>query len=203
MAAASAANSKLTNHVENQLSSEELKKIPELVQAKLKELGYESSIIDSPLKTFNLPKIKSEVPNTARRDFTYFKDTYDIDYLVGIEFSYVGVQRQYSSYIPTSDPQALILGLEYVIKIEDNTYTWYKPLNTYRSAEGEWKEPPNFPGITNAFYQVIERVLDEVVNTSTGKVEAVLVVNTELEKVETEAEAKEFKEMKEEVESAK
>ena len=171
LAAAATANGKLSKHVAT-LSAEDLAEISPRVEAKLVEMGFDPVVIESPLMVENLPKNKNsaKVLNPAKKDFTYFKETYDVDYLVAVELGYVGVIRNYASYVPTSDPQALILGKQYVVKIDDNSYTWFKPLNFYRSADGEWKEPPTYPGLTNAFYQAIESVLDEVVNTDSGKI---------------------------------
>ena len=46
--------------------------------------------------------------------------------------------------------------------LSTNTYTLYQKIDIYKNAEGEWKEPPSFPGITNAYYQALEQVKDEI-----------------------------------------
>lgn len=163
LAAASAANGNLSKHVKT-LSPKDLERIASMVQKRMSELGYDIIIIDSPLYVKNLQKFSSKEPNTAKKDFSYFKETYDIDYLIGIELDVVGLQRFYAGYAPTTPPQVIASGRQYAVRISDNTYTWFKPLNILRNAEGEWKESPNYPGLTNAYYQVIEMVLDEVAN---------------------------------------
>ncbi|WP_096085171.1 hypothetical protein [Agaribacterium haliotis] len=178
LAAAAAANSSLSKHVDS-LSADDLKEIPLLIKAKVEELGYDAKIIEAPLELSELPKYSGKLPNTAPRDFSSFKQKYDVDYLIGVELNYVGVQRNYSSYVPVSDPQALISGLQFVVRVEDNTFTWFKPLDFRKGAEGEWKQKPDFPNLTNAYYQVVESTLDEVVNTKRGKINEGEVIDPE------------------------
>lgn len=49
-----------------------------------------------------------------------------------------------------------------MVDVDTNAYHWYLPINLHLSAEGEWKEPPTFPGLTNAYYQVLEKLRDMV-----------------------------------------
>ena len=55
-------------------------------------------------------------------------------------------------------------GSAYMVKLEDNSYTWYLPIKLYQSASGEWKEPPAFPGLSNAYYGVVETVKDDLLD---------------------------------------
>ena len=68
----------------------------------------------------------------------------------------LGFIRTYSSYFPTSDPKGTIGGAGYLINLSNNLYEWYQPVNVTRSADTTWDEPPKFPGLTNAYFQVIE-----------------------------------------------
>ena len=49
-------------------------------------------------------------------------------------------------------------GYACMVNMEDNTYTWYLPIERYQSARGEWKEPPTFPELSNAYYGVVETI---------------------------------------------
>ena len=161
MAAAAATNSSLTKHVTS-LSAEDIQQIPLRLQHSLADLGYQPVVIEKPLILKELTKNNSKQPNAAKYNLAQYQKEYGVDRLVVVELNFVGVIRNYSSYIPTGDPQASVLGAAYMVSLENNQYLWYQPLKIYQSAEGEWDEPPTFPGITNAFYQALERAIDQV-----------------------------------------
>jgi len=80
----------------------------------------------------------------------------------------VGVERSYSSYIPNGSPHAYLTGKGYLVNLSNNTYEWYRPVRIVRGAEGDkWDEPPKFPGLTNAYFQVLEMSKDEFVKPFT------------------------------------
>lgn len=53
-------------------------------------------------------------------------------------------------------------GAVFLVDTDTNAYHWYLPIDLNLSAEGEWKEPPEYPGLTNAYYQVLEKLSDIV-----------------------------------------
>ena len=161
LATASVANSSLSKHVQS-FSAKDLLELKSEVKANLEAQDHNVILINRSASLEKLPKVKSKAPNSAKRDFKQFKTSNNIEYLVVIDIDYVGVQRNYSSYIPTAAPQAVVTGAGYMVNLNSNTYVWYAPLKIYRSAEGEWDEPPNFPGMTNAFYQAIEQARDAI-----------------------------------------
>lgn len=159
--AAAAANSSLSEHAKT-LDSSDLAKIREDVIDSLRSQGFNVQVIEIFEQESKLPKIKSKVLNSTRRNYSIYRTKYDIDHLVIINFSYAGITRNYSSYIPTGDPIANISGLVSMIDLNKNLYTIYKRVDAYKTAEGKWKEPPAFPGITNAYYQALEEAKDTV-----------------------------------------
>lgn len=159
LAAASVANSSLTSHTQK-LPFNELANVKNEIADLLKKKGVNVKVIADPLVVADLPSFKSDAANMARKDFTSLKAKYDVDKLVVINIVTLGMWRTYSAYFPTSSPQAAVAGSGFMVNLADNAYDWYEPISFYRSAEGAWDEPPNFPGLTNSYYQAIEATKD-------------------------------------------
>ncbi|AQQ69230.1 hypothetical protein Mag101_17510 [Microbulbifer agarilyticus] len=154
LAAAEVANSSLSKHTDT-LSTDDAKTLKTDLQTLLEANNVEVVEISEPVLFNKLPKFKSEVPNTAKRDFTGFKEQYNISHLLVMNVHAVGMHRSYSSYIPTSDPKGYFSGLGYLVDLSDNTYKWYKPVTVTKAVTEEWDEAPTFPALTNAYYQAI------------------------------------------------
>lgn len=167
MAAVEIANAGLTKHIQ-QLPSDDLQQLKtDAVQA-LVAHGAQTKAIAEPLDVSKLPAAKSKGPNIALKDFSSLSGRYQIDKLVVIELRSVGVTRPYAAYVPTSDPKAAVTGVVYLINLSTNTYEWYAPLDLQRAADGKWDEAPDFPGLTNAYYQAVEATRDEVLKPLNG-----------------------------------
>lgn len=164
LATAAAANTSLANHVKT-FATDDLSGLDSHLVSSLNAAGYSAVVIHNAGKIAELPKIKSKAANASRYDFSRLTLPAEVNHLLVVEFEYVGVQRNYSSYIPTGAPQALVAASSYLVDLTSNTYKWYKPLKVYQSAEGEWYEPPTFPGMTNAYYQAIESVRDAIIQS--------------------------------------
>lgn len=160
MAAASVANSTLTTHTKT-LPADDLAGLNKQVADVLKKKGVKVTMIDD-LDLDKLPDSSSKVPNFARKDFTSLKAKYKIDKLLVITIAAVGVERNYAMYIPSGDPKAKIAGVTYIVNLNDNSLEWSMPINAVKASDGKWDEPPKFPGLTNAYYQVIELAKDSV-----------------------------------------
>lgn len=157
--AASLANSSLTKQVET-FQADELAKAKAMITQQLKAKGYEVVVIDSLIAEKKLAKIKPVVGSTITKNYSAYKTQYGVDQLLVVNFSTVGVVRQYSSYIPNGAPQATITTQFYMIDIARNAYSFFAPINIVKSADGEWDAPPTFPAMTNAFYQSEEEAID-------------------------------------------
>ena len=160
LAVASAANSKLTDYTRT-LPQENLPKIKEQVADVLRKKGASVTVIDE--KGSSLPKNKKKGPNIALRDHTSLKAKHNVDKMIVISLSSIGISRPYASYFPTGAPQATVIGLAYLINLDNNTYEWYMPIQITQTADGQWDEPPSFPGLTNAYYQVLELTTDAII----------------------------------------
>lgn len=163
LAAASMANASLTKQVET-LQPDQLASLRDKVVARLQEKGVEVVLIEQLIPESKLPKLKATATSTLKRHYGPYKAQYGVDQLLVINYR-AGVDRSYSSYIPTSDPLAIVAGQIHMIDLETNQYTLYDPLSISVGAEGEWDTPPAFPGVTNAFYQAEEAAIDHVMAT--------------------------------------
>jgi hypothetical protein len=164
LAAASIANSSLTKHA-NGLPYEDLPKLKEMLAEQLGKKGTTVRVIADDLKVDDLPNFSTQGPNLARKDFAALQKKYDIDKLVVVQITALGFERTYAAYVPTSDPKATLRGIAFMVNLKSNTYEWYLPLNVMRSADGTWDEPAKFPGLTNAYFQVVEVGKDEVLKS--------------------------------------
>lgn len=160
-AAASATNSTLTAHTKT-LPSDDLARLKSDVAALLKKKGQSVVLIDEELNIDDLPKVSGDAPNTARKDFSSLKNKYQLDKLLVIEIAEVGISRSYASYVPTGEPKGVVNGKGYIVNLKDNSLEWYLPLAQQKSANGAWDEAPNFPGLSNAYFQAIEGARDSI-----------------------------------------
>lgn len=160
LAAASVANSELTNHTKT-LPYEDLPQLKEQVAAILKQKGSNSIVITDAIEINKLPDAKTSGPNIARQDFSALGAKYGIDKLLVIAISDIGFKRPYASYIPTGEPKAEVNGVSYLVNLSNNTFEWYAPLRVVKGTD-KWDEPPKFPGLTNAYFQAIEQLKDDV-----------------------------------------
>lgn len=162
LGAAAAMNSTLSSYAET-LDASELEGIKKEIAESLEAQGKNVKLINYPLDVKVLKDFSSEAPNTALKDYTTYAKQAGVQHLVVIDFSYLGFQRNYASYIPSSDPFAKVVGKTLFVDGENNTLYWYLPLDIEVSSQGEWDEPEDFPGLTNAFYQALAIAKEQIV----------------------------------------
>ena len=155
LATASIGNKALTTHVQTLPSSDLASLKGEMVKL-LVAKGFDATAIDDPLVVDNLPNASGKDLNHAKRDFSSLKAKYKVDKLLVIAIASLGVHRNYSSYIPTGNPMAVVSGEGYLVNLNSNVLEWYLPINISKGADGNWDEAPKFPGLTNAYFQAIE-----------------------------------------------
>ena len=160
---AAMANSGLSGEVKN-LNSDDLLPLGEQLVAKLKESGHPVKVLDKALSLRKLKKYDAVEPNQARKDYRPLKDELQASHLLVLELDYVGVKRDYASYVPTSEPYAIVAGLAYLINLTTNIYDWYLPIVQRHSPGQDWKQPPSYPGVINSYYQAVETTKDEILS---------------------------------------
>lgn len=160
LAVASATNSTLTAHVRT-LPYEDLTELKRQVAAALAKKGVEAVVIDGDFKLDELQKSGGDATNMAPRDFRPLRDKYKVERLILVSVNVLGVWRNYSAYVPTGDPWATLKGIVYMVNLQSNALEWYAPIDIVRGA-AVWDQPPKFPDLTNAYFQVIELGKDAV-----------------------------------------
>jgi len=160
LAAAATANSKISKHVKS-LDYDTFNTLKDDLKKGFESKGFKTVLIDKELNLKSLPKQKGNPDlDLAKRNFNSFKKNKGIDYLYVLDLARVGFHRPYGAYIPKGDPSAQVVGKAYLIDTSTSSYVWYKQIQVTKFSESRWKEPPNFPGLTNAFYQALESAKD-------------------------------------------
>lgn len=159
LATASIANTTLTSYTQT-LPTDDLTKLQQEVADLIRKRGINVMLLEENLKLESLPDWNTETPNVAKKDFTALKKKYGIDKILVMEVNTLGIWRNYSAYFPTGEPYAILQGAGYLVNLNNNTYEWYSRIRNVKTSEGKWDEPPTFPGLTNAYFQVIETSKD-------------------------------------------
>lgn len=141
-----------------------LREIPQQVSTILQDKGYTVVKLDEPLNLETMKKASSEKTGFTAKDFQPLKAQKQIDKLVLFSFASVGTTRSYYSVAPTSVPVAQVVVTTYVIDLDDNRMLYYQPKVFSRAADGEWDEAPEFPNLTNAFYQALDSTQQELLD---------------------------------------
>lgn len=164
MASASLLSTSLSSYTQK-LPPEGLPELKATLAELIRKNGGEAVVITDELKPDELSDFASEGPNIARKDFSGLKKKYAIDKILVIDVRLLGMYRQFSGYIPTSDPRAEFVINGSLVNLSNNTYEWYQTFREDKGTTGDWDEPPNFPGLTNAYFQVLETGKDKLVGT--------------------------------------
>lgn len=155
IAAAVMANSSLIDYSRT-LPHEDLPKLKNDLAELLRRKGTDVTVIAEDLDIDKLPSYSGKGPDIAEKDYAPLKQKYAIDKILLIRITNMGMLRPYSTYFPTSDPKAILKGVGYIVSLNDNTYEWYMPVDLAKGSDSKWDEPPEFPGLTNAYFQVLE-----------------------------------------------
>jgi hypothetical protein len=160
LAVASATNSALTSHVRT-LPYEDFPDLKKQVVAALGKKGVDAVIVDGDFKLDELQKVSGDGIGQAPRDFRPLRDKYKVDRMIVIAVNLLGVWRNYSAYVPTGDPRATVRGTAMMVNLQSNALEWYVPIEVSRGA-ATWDQPPKYPELTNAYFQVLELGKDAI-----------------------------------------
>jgi hypothetical protein len=158
--AAILANNSLIDHSRT-LPVEDLPQLAEEIAKRIRAKGGNAIVIKEPLQLDKLANFESAAPDAPKKNFGPLRERYGVDKLVVVELRTIGMLRTYSSYFPTSDPKATVQGRGYMVNLQNNTYEWYRPVAIVKASDKAWDEPPKFPGLTNAYFQVLEISKDQ------------------------------------------
>ena len=160
IAAAAAMHTSLSSHAKT-LTPEGIPELGKELGSILSDEGVEVSYYDGAVDIGDLPRNRSDLPNSAERDFSSLAEESGATHVMVVGLGFIGLQRNFASYVPTADPQARFTGTLMLVDLSTNTYDLYESIDIYRSAEGEWNEADaDFPALTNAYYQALEQGKD-------------------------------------------
>lgn len=133
-----------------------LHELPTQAAQLLKEQNYSAIQLDEPVIVAKLGTPPNKGLGFATVDFTPLKEKHQIDKLVLFTITSIGTTRSYYGMIPTSAPVAQVVVSTLIIDLDDNRLLYFQPNTVNRAADGEWDEAPEFPNLTNAFYQALD-----------------------------------------------
>lgn len=161
IAAASLNHRSLTAEVQS-WPTDEFHALKQEVHTLLKARDQQVVLIEEPLKIQDLPDRKNAELGSARKDFSALQQRTGVDRLLVIQLQRIGVQRTHSAYFPSGPAMAQLVAEAYLVDLPSHQLAWYETVDLLRSAEGEWDEAPKFPGLTNAYFQLIELGKDQI-----------------------------------------
>jgi hypothetical protein len=136
--------------------------VPQQVVDELNKRGYQAKLLEQPIKLSQLRETKAK-PGYATRDYSALKQQQQIDKLIVFSLQVAGTVRSYYAMVPTSDPISQVGALSQVIDLDDNRLLYHQPFAQNRAADGEWDEGPDYPNLTNAFYQVLDSTEQQLI----------------------------------------
>lgn len=154
-AVASASNATLSKYAST-LPNDDVAQLKNQLAQRLRAKGTDAVVIEEELNLDALPSRTEESVNGAKKDFSQLRQKYNVDRLLVVGIERMGIERYYSGYISNGDPKGVFRGAGYLVNLKTNTYEWYEPISILRAADGQWDEPPKFPGLTNAYFQAME-----------------------------------------------
>jgi hypothetical protein len=152
---AQAMHTSLGKHTDT-LSIADLKKLNGEFKGLLEKKGYLYKDLTAALIAEKIEAVKEKKMGYAEMDYQAFAAKHGVQKLLIVRFPKVGFTRPFASYFPTSAPAALVIAQASMVSMPDQTLDWYQNMSFQEYAGKEWDEVPNFPGLTNAYYQAIE-----------------------------------------------
>jgi hypothetical protein len=157
---ASAANSSLSSYLES-IATDDIHAFGSVISEQMQAQGKHVEIVTLPTEIKRLPKFKGEL-GYPKRDFRALKEQLNLDTLIVIDIAEHGAHRSYNAYIPTSDPIGSVSGNVYTVDLNTNKYLQYERIDFKVMVSGEWDEPPTFPGVTDSYYEAVEKAKERI-----------------------------------------
>jgi hypothetical protein len=161
MATASAANGQMTKAVQA-WPNDDVKPLKADVAKLLKAKAQQVVEIAEPIELDKMKDRANAEAGFSRKDFSSLRTSQGVDRLLVINVASLGAWRNYSAYIPNGPPVAVFKAQAYIVNLSTHKYDWYEEFDLTQAADGAWDEPPKFPGLTNAYFQLLERGMDSI-----------------------------------------
>ena len=107
---------------------------------------------------------KNDTEYYNKKDLRSLRERLSIDFLLRIQTFRVGVARTYNGFIPTSPPSASFGAEGQLTDLRNNRLLWHQGFINTKPADGDWDEPPNYPGLTNSYFIVLEETRKELLD---------------------------------------
>lgn len=178
------ATSSLSEHFEKQ-SLDEFLAVAEDLGSNLEAEGFVLERLEVPEESPKLAKFKDpdskDKTYYAAKDHRGLAEEHGVDYLLKLQATRAGLARPYYGFVPTDDPRAVFDVHGELIDLSTNELLWYANISQAAYASGEWDEGPNFPGLTNTYYVVMNKAKQDVVNALARKsgIDALALSETE------------------------
>lgn len=166
LAAAATANASLSKHTKT-LPITELTNLSQVAAQVLSDKKIAHEVVETPIILKKIPKHRSKAENSAKFNFGGYKQSHGATHVAVIQINRAGMIRSYSAYAPTDVPKAHVSGVAYIVDLATNTYVSYSNISSYIYAEQVWKESPDYPSLTNAYFQAVDSTADKVKATFT------------------------------------
>ena len=101
----------------------------------------------------------------SRIDYSKLKQQHDANYLLLIEFTYIGVIRPYYGFIPTGAPEPYIKANAKLVDLSNNKLFWYQEYKYRQNVEGDWDDPPSYPALTSNFNEGFKYIVHSIVES--------------------------------------
>lgn len=158
--------SKLTAHAKS-LPMDDLRAVEKELAAALARKGLPAKVVSAAVLTdFRPAAMDSPAAGIFPRDMRPLRERVGADRLLAVQVKDLGFNYPFSGIIPipTGDPMAWVTGEAYLVDLRSNALQWYRQIRMLSGVGKAWDEPPAFPALTAKYFEVLERVKDDLVS---------------------------------------
>lgn len=142
------------------LSIKDLKKLNSEFKVLLEKKGYVYKDLTNALQDEKFEAVTEKKMGFSVTDYRAFASKHGVQKLLIVRIPQAGFTRPFASYFPTSAPAAVVVANATMVAMPEQTLEWYQDITFKEFAGKEWDEVPNFPGLTNAYFQAVESARD-------------------------------------------
>ncbi|MFC4160497.1 hypothetical protein [Chitinimonas lacunae] len=169
-----AINSALANPLETHLNSldlSEFNRVAQKINDGLAAKGFSQVTIVNGFDLSKLQEFKDQKPGTgfAKQDFRPLAASMNSGKAVVLKVMAAGTVRAYYGFIPLGAPSAKFMVEAQIVNLKDNSLEWYQNFDRTQPVADPWDQSPNFPNVTNAVYQNVDAVVNDIVRELTTK----------------------------------
>jgi hypothetical protein len=153
-----AAHGELRDHAKT-LTVNDMSELQSRIERRLRSKGYSSVVMRGMPKIDDLPKNPKSGAGFSQKDLSSFGKE-GVTHVFVLHVKDMGLRRNYQEYFPAGEPKARIFADVYIASVSDGRYQYFKEYDLNKASVQPWDAPPKFPGLTNAYYGLIEEFKD-------------------------------------------